>query len=138
MSKLPAAHAYKRETRGVVVRVLPTYLDDESDPGAGRYIWAYTVEIENGAAEALRLVARSWRIVDAAGREQIVEGEGVVGQKPRLEPGDVFRYTSGAPLAEPSGVMDGAYDFVTDAGDRWTIPTPAFSLDSPHETHLPS
>ncbi|MEL6259099.1 MAG: Co2+/Mg2+ efflux protein ApaG [Pseudomonadota bacterium] len=138
MQHLPADHAFERETSGILVRVLPTYLADESDPGDHRFVWAYTVEIENNSGRAVKLTFRRWTIVDAAGRTQRVEGEGVVGQTPSLQPGESFRYTSGAPLSEPSGLMSGAYDFETDEGDILSVPTPAFSLDSPHETHLPS
>ncbi len=131
-------HVYKRETHGVAVRVRPRFLEAESDPRTNEYVWAYDVEIENRSDQAVRLTTRHWHIVDAAGRRQTIDGEGVVGQQPRLEPGEAFRYTSGAPLAAPSGVMGGSYDFETDLGQQLKVGIPTFSLDSPYDTSKPS
>jgi ApaG protein len=76
---------------------------------------------------------RTWRITDSRGRTQTVEGEGVVGQQPLLEPGEAFEYTSGTPLDTPSGFMAGVYHMVaTESGEAFDIEIPAFSLDSPY------
>ncbi len=64
---------------------------------------------------------------------QEVRGPGVVGEQPVLEPGESFEYTSGTPLATPSGIMVGSYQMQTDHGDRFDVEIPAFSLDSPHQ-----
>lgn len=122
---------YKAETEGVVIRVEPSFLDAESDPEAGRYVWAYTVEIENAGDSPVRLIAREWRITDALNRTEIVRGEGVVGEQPHLSPGERFRYTSGAPLATPSGFMVGAYVMERADGRRFDAAVPAFALDTP-------
>ncbi len=129
---------YECETDGIVVRVRPSFLPDESDAAAGRFVWAYHVTIENAGAAAIRIIRRHWRIVDAGGRTQMVDGEGVIGQTPRIEPGESFNYTSGAPLGEPSGIMSGAYDVETDDGRLFAVAIPAFSLDSPYDTARPS
>ena len=81
---------------------------------------------------------RHWDIIDSQGRRQIVDGEGVVGQTPRLDPGDSFHYTSGAPLSAPSGMMGGVYTFEDDDGDELMARIPTFSLDSPFERSRPS
>lgn len=130
--------SYEAITDGVIVRVRPKFMHDESKPATGEYVWAYTVEIENGSDSTWQIMRRHWRIVDAEGRQQLVEGEGVVGQQPVLNPGEAFRYTSGAPLAAPSGVMTGAYDLETDDGASLTVEIPVFSLDSPYDQALPS
>lgn len=124
---------YKSETRGVVIRVEPDYLEDESEPGEGRYIWAYTIEIENQGADTVQLLTREWEITDARGRTEIVRGDGVVGEQPVLEPGESFRYTSGAPLATPSGFMRGRYGMRSSAGESFAAMIPAFALDSPYD-----
>ncbi|MEO0983000.1 MAG: Co2+/Mg2+ efflux protein ApaG [Pseudomonadota bacterium] len=129
---------YESETEGVLVRVRPRFLDDQSEPTANRYIWAYDVEIENRSDRTLTLTTRHWRIVDSKGHAQHVDGEGVVGQTPRLAPGEAFQYTSGAPLAAPSGFMSGSYDFLDDTGALLSVAIPAFSLDSPFERSRPS
>ena len=83
------------------MRVQPRFMHDESKPATGQYVWSYTVEIENGTEQTWQLMRRHWQIVDAEGRRQEVEGEGVVGQQPVLKPGEAFKYTSGAPLSAP-------------------------------------
>ena len=124
---------YEQMTRDVVVRVEPDFLDDRSSPADDRYIWAYTVEIENRGDEELQVLERFWKITDRNGQVQEVRGDGVVGEKPVLKPGEVFRYTSGAPLSAPSGIMVGSYQVETGGGERFNVGIPAFSLDSPFE-----
>ncbi|MGC8469313.1 MAG: Co2+/Mg2+ efflux protein ApaG [Acetobacteraceae bacterium] len=126
--------AFSETTRGIRVSVEPYYLDDQSQPEEGRYVWAYRVRIENKGAETVQLVRRTWHITDARGRTQHVHGAGVVGEQPTLEPGEAFEYTSGTPLETPSGFMVGAYHMVvTTSGERFDVAIPAFSLDVPHE-----
>lgn len=101
-------------------------------------MWSYTVEVENESQQTWTIVRRHWRIVDAAGRRQIVDGDGVIGQTPTLGPGERFSYTSGAPLSAPSGIMSGTYDLESDDGATLIATIPVFSLDSPYETSVPS
>ncbi|MEX1250798.1 MAG: ApaG domain, partial [Hyphomonas sp.] len=84
------------------------------------------------------IARRHWQIVDAAGRMLAVDGDGVVGQTPTLGPGERFNYSSGTPLATPSGLMSGTYDLVGENGEEMVAVIPAFSLDSPYDTSLPS
>lgn len=124
---------YERRTRDVVVRVEPEFLAEQSSPADDRFIWAYTVEIENQTGEDMQVVERFWQITDRNGQVQEVRGEGVVGEKPNLKPGEIFRYTSGAPLTAPSGVMLGTYQMKTADGECFDVEIPAFSLDSPFD-----
>jgi ApaG protein len=124
---------YELKTHDVVVRVEPDFLHEESSPSDHRYIWAYTVEIENQSEQELQVVERFWKIADSRGQVQEVRGSGVVGEKPVLKPGEVFRYTSGAPLTEPSGMMLGSYFMQTPEGERISVEIPTFLLESPHE-----
>ena len=125
---------YESTTKNIVVRVEPEFLREQSSPSDHRYIWAYTVEIENQSAADVQVVGRVWKIADRDGQFQEVHGEGVVGEKPVLKPGETFRYTSGAPLSAPSGVMLGSYDLEDIDGVRFDVDIPAFSLDSPYES----
>ena len=95
---------FEQKTGNVIVRVEPDFLPEQSSPSEGRFIWAYTVEIENQGDIELQVVERFWQIADSHGMVQEVRGEGVVGEKPVLQPGETFRYTSGAPLSAPSGI----------------------------------
>ena len=128
--------AYEATTQGVKVSVQPFYLEDESDPEEGRYFWAYQVRIENTSEESLQLKTRYWRITDSAGRPEEVRGEGVVGEQPIIEPGFVFEYTSGAPLGTASGFMAGHYRMHKNDGSSFEVEIPAFSLDSPYDSHM--
>jgi ApaG protein len=124
---------YSEVTRSIKVVVNPTYLEDQSSPIENRYVWAYHVRIENQGAETVQLRRRHWRITDAQGRVQDVRGAGVVGEQPVLAPGQSFEYTSGTPLATPSGIMVGTYEMELPTGERFAVAIPAFSLDSPHQ-----
>ena len=124
---------YSAITRAIRVSVEPVFLDEQSSPSDDHYVWAYQVKIENDGEETVQLVNRHWRITDAQGRMQEVQGEGVVGEQPTLKPGQTFEYTSGTPLGTPSGIMMGSYEMETTAGERFDIDIPAFSLDSPYQ-----
>lgn len=131
-----ADRPYEAETRGVVVRVRPQFLPEQSDPDERRWSWAYRIEIENRSAETVQLVSRHWIITDASGRVEEVKGLGVVGEQPTLKPGDVFSYASGCPLGTPSGMMVGTYALITDGGDKFEAAIPAFSLDLPEARRI--
>ena len=107
----------------------PFYLDDQSEPDEGHYVWAYHVEIVNNGNEQVQLRTRYWRITDALGRVQEVRGPGVVGEQPVLDPGDAFEYTSGTPLPTASGIMAGIYQMELATGEQFDVEIPAFSLD---------
>jgi ApaG protein len=131
-------HMYTKTTRKIKVTVIPTYLSDQSDPESRHYVWAYTIEIENLGEETVQLINRYWHITDATGAVQEVRGPGVVGEQPRLEQGDSYRYTSGTSLKTPSGIMVGTYEMETTSGERFHIDIPAFSLDSPDQVKRPN
>jgi ApaG protein len=124
---------YTATTRDIRVTVRPAYLDDQSAPNDNHFVWAYHVTIENLGRETVQLRSRSWRITDARGELHEVHGPGVIGEQPTLEPGDVFDYTSGTPLATPSGIMNGTYHMENERGEAFDIEIPAFSLDSPYQ-----
>jgi ApaG protein len=124
---------YEARTHDILVRVNAFYLEDESAPEEGRYVWAYRVSVENHGQATVQLLRRSWAITDGVGRTQHVHGEGVVGEQPVLAPGQAFEYVSGTPLPTPSGFMTGAYHLVApESGEEFDVAIPSFSLDSPH------
>ncbi len=128
------AEDYSKTTRDIRVSVRSFYLADQSQPGEGKFVWAYRIKIENQGRETVQLLRRTWHITDANGRTQRVHGPGVVGQQPVIEPGESFEYTSGTPLDTPSGFMTGTYHMVvSDSGEKFDVAIPIFSLDSPHQ-----
>jgi ApaG protein len=122
---------YKAITRDIEVTVEPFYLEEQSDPDDDRYVWGYRIVISNNSGIAVRLVNRYWNITDQNGQVDEVTGPGVVGEQPRLSPGDTYEYSSGCPLDTPSGLMFGHYQMETDEGEMFDVDIPAFSLDSP-------
>ena len=123
---------YSKTTHDITVTVTPQFLEEQSQPAQGHYVWAYHVRIENVGRETVQLLARHWRITDAQGRCHEVRGSGVVGEQPTLGPGEAFEYTSGTPLATPSGFMAGSYMMTGAEGASFDVEIPTFSLDSPH------
>ena len=124
---------YERMTKGIRVAVKPAFLEDQSDPEDGRYLWSYTVTIENKGADTVQLMSRYWHITDAVGHVQEVRGPGVVGAQPVLAPGQSFKYTSGCPLPPASGAMEGRYVMRASTGEDFEAEIPGFVLESPHE-----
>ncbi len=119
----------------IVVSSAAQYLADQSDESAGRYVFAYTISIENAGSVAAQLISRHWIITDAQGLVQEVRGLGVVGAQPLLQPGERFEYTSGASIATPVGTMRGAYQMVAADGTRFEATIPQFTLSVPRVLH---
>ncbi|GHE24736.1 Co2+/Mg2+ efflux protein ApaG [Vulcaniibacterium thermophilum] len=117
------------------IAVATRYLEDQSEPEKNRYVFSYTIHIRNSGRVPARLLARRWVITDANGKVQEIEGEGVVGQQPRLRPGEDFEYTSGAVLETSLGTMQGSYAMLADDGTRFEAPIPAFTLSTPRTLH---
>ncbi len=118
-------------TEGITVRVAVNFLPEQSRPDANKWFWVYHIRIENDSAEAVQLMMRHWRITDARGMVNHVDGEGVVGEQPRLEPGQTHDYVSGCPLSTPHGTMEGFYTFHREDGSQVEIRIPFFPLAAP-------
>ncbi|TWT21253.1 Co2+/Mg2+ efflux protein ApaG [Luteimonas marina] len=117
------------------IQIATQFLDEESEPDDDRYVFAYTIRIRNLGRLPAQLVSRHWIITDANGRVEEVHGDGVVGEQPRLEPGEQFTYTSGATLPTAVGTMEGKYDMLGDDGTRFDAPIPPFTLAVPRTLH---
>ncbi len=122
-------------TRDVTVRVSVSFLAEQSEPGKGRWFWAYHVRIENEGRAAVQLISREWTIVDGRGGQHEVMGEGVVGEQPVIEPGASFDYVSGCPLNTPTGFMEGRYHMVGADGRSFAVTIPRFPLTAPAVTN---
>ena len=123
---------YSKKTKKINITVNPYYLDDQSEPEEQHFVWAYQVNIKNSGHSSIRLNHRNWLIIDANGKVMNVQGEGVVGEFPTIEPGETFEYTSGTPLKTNNGIMQGFYLVSQDNGEKLKIDIPTFSLDSPY------
>jgi ApaG protein len=117
------------------IDVTTRYIESQSMPEQGHYVFAYTITIHNNGTVAARLLNRHWVITDANGKVQEVTGEGVVGEKPFLRPGEQFSYTSGTTLETPVGSMHGSYQMRSEQGDHFDTPIPPFTLAIPGALH---
>lgn len=122
-------------TQGVRVHVKSQYDPTRSRPGQQQWFFLYTIQISNEGSETVQLLSRHWIITDANGKMEEVRGPGVVGEQPILPPGQSFEYTSGCPLTTPFGTMQGTYQMITTAGERFDAQIAAFTLSEPHSLH---
>lgn len=121
-------------TRGVRVLATSQYIPERSDPERGLYFFAYQIIISNEGEEQVQLISRHWIITDANGRVEEVEGEGVVGEQPVIEPGEQHEYTSFCPLKTTSGSMQGTYQMTTEDGESFDVEIAPFRLSFQEET----
>lgn len=124
-----------RHRNAITIEVQTAYLAEQSDPAVPRYVFAYTITIRNNGQVPATLLTRRWVITDANGKVREVEGEGVVGEQPRIAPGQSHRYSSGAVIETPVGVMEGCYGMVTEDGMAFPAQIPAFRLAVPGILH---
>lgn len=119
----------------IAVDVDTAFVAEQSDPREKRFVFAYTITIKNEGDVPAKLLTRHWIITDANGKVQEVRGEGVVGEQPHLQPGQGFRYSSGAVLETPVGAMQGSYQMLADDGRRFDAPIAPFRLAMPGVLH---
>lgn len=118
-------------TDGVTVRVAPNFLPEQSQAAQARWFWSYHIRIENHGDEPVQLLTRHWKITDGRGMVNHVDGDGVVGEQPLLNPGASHDYVSGCPLTTPSGMMEGQYRFIREDGSTFLADIPRFKLVAP-------
>lgn len=119
----------------ISIEVVTDYIDDQSEPDVGRYVFGYTITISNRGNIPAKLLSRHWVITDANGKVQEVSGDGVVGEQPNLSPGEKFSYSSGAVLETPVGAMQGCYRMEAENGTSFDAPIPPFTLAVPGVLH---
>ena len=123
------------KTYQITVTAAPQYIPDQSDPDAERYVFAYTITLENTGTVAAQLISRHWLITDGNSNVQEVRGLGVIGEQPLLRPGEKYEYTSGCQLDTPVGVMRGTYQMMAEDGTAFEAEIPAFTLSIPRVLH---
>ncbi|MBL9024117.1 MAG: Co2+/Mg2+ efflux protein ApaG [Myxococcales bacterium] len=119
-------------TEGIRVSVKSEYVAAQSVPRSKRYVFAYTVKIENEGTSVAQLRTRHWIITDGNGKVEEVRGPGVVGQQPTLKPGEHFEYTSGCVLETPRGTMRGSYQMRRGDGSEFDATIAPFDLLLPY------
>lgn len=122
-------------TRGVRVAVVSEFSPGRSRPQDKQWFFLYTITITNEGSETVQLLSRHWIITNGAGEVEEVKGPGVVGEQPILGPTESFTYTSGCPLTTSFGTMEGTYQMVTRAGERFDAKIAPFTLSEPYTVH---
>ncbi len=115
----------------IQVKITTQYLEAESNPDASRFVFAYTLSIENIGDIAAKLLSRHWIITDANNHVQEVKGKGVIGEQPYLRPGQSFQYTSGTMIETPVGSMQGTFQMIADDDHHFDAIIEPFSLALP-------
>ncbi|MCK6511276.1 Co2+/Mg2+ efflux protein ApaG [Myxococcota bacterium] len=118
-------------TQGIRVQVEVKFLPEQSEQDRSQWLFAYTITISNVGKKPAKLLNRHWIITDGWGQVQEVKGPGVVGEQPRLLPGEAFRYTSYCPLSTPTGSMQGTYEMIDDEGRSFDADIGEFMLFDP-------
>ena len=124
-----------RKSHDVSVSARASFVPEQSDPDAGRYVFAYTITLTNTGTIPAQLLTRHWIITDSDDKVQEVKGRGVVGEQPVLRPGESFEYTSGTAIATPVGTMRGSYQMVGEDGVQFDAEIPQFTLAMPRVLH---
>ena len=115
----------------IQVKVNTQYIEAESSADANRFVFSYTITIENQGDIPAKLLSRHWIITDANNRVQEVKGKGVIGEQPYLRPGQSFQYTSGTMLETPVGSMQGTFQMIADDDHHFDAIIDPFSLALP-------
>ena len=130
--RIPMAESRKYQ---IAVSAVPQFIADQSDMSADRYVFAYTITIENVGTVPAQLISRHWIITDGNSRIQEVRGLGVIGQQPLLTPGETFEYTSGCQLDTPVGTMRGSFQMTAEDGTQFDAIIAEFTLSIPRVLH---
>lgn len=125
----------KENNNQIQIQVETSYVDEQSEPDSERFVFAYTINIQNNGLVPAKLISRHWIVTDANNKQQEVTGQGVVGKQPHLKPGESFQYTSAAVIDTPVGCMQGSYQMLADDGRYFNAPIPAFNLSKPNTLH---
>jgi len=117
------------------IKVATKYLEPQSNPDNHQFVFSYTVTIINKSSSKAQLLRRHWIITDANGDTLEVRGDGVVGEKPWINPGQEYVYTSGTVLNEFMGCMHGSFTMCGTDGTEFEAPIPVFTLAQPDKLH---
>jgi ApaG protein len=126
----------ERVTREIRVSADPRYLPKHSDPDNSQYVYAYRILIENLGRRTVMVASRHWVIIDTDGNREVVDGIGVVGEQPVLEPGESFEYTSFCPIRSSFGTMEGSFHVLDDQGEAFPVEIGRFYLVAEEDEQL--
>jgi ApaG protein len=126
---------YYEITQGIEVQVVPEYVPSESNALESQFVFSYQITISNKGDTEVQLMSRHWIITDGAGKVREVKGPGVIGEQPKLRPGEKFEYSSFCPLTTPTGNMRGTFQMVNHLGAKFDVKVPLFFLRDTRLVH---
>ena len=119
-------------TRGIKITVDTDYNGSFLKDNVLHFAFAYQIEIENQSKSSVQLLTRHWKIIETMNKNQYVNGNGVKGKKPIINPGEVHKYKSGCLLSSPIGAMKGAYIMIDfSSTKKFNVEIPPFKLSAP-------
>lgn len=122
----------QQQAPSITCQVHARYIEEQSQPEKSRYIFAYTITIRNLSQQPVQLISRRWLITDANGKQLTIEGDGVVGEQPVIEPMQEYTYTSGTALETPLGVMQGHYVMLDEQSEQFLAEVEPFRMAIPN------
>lgn len=117
------------------IKTVTGFVEQQSDVQNKRFVFAYTITIENISDQPFQLLSRHWVIQDANRKIEEVYGDGVVGEQPVIKPGQSYTYSSGAVLETEMGTMEGRYFMLSENEDEFEVAIPKFVLTVPRVLH---
>ena len=115
----------------IEINVKPNYVPERSSPVRSYYLFSYHITIFNRGGNQIELLSRYWHITDGHGNTEDIHGPGVIGEQPKILPGELFEYTSFCPLPTPMGFMEGSFRMVEDSGNEFDAIINPFRLVAP-------
>ena len=118
------------KSNDIKILIESKFVPELSNKKDSLFYFSYKVNIHNNSSKKVQLLSRHWDIKDALGRDKVVDGEGVIGQKPIINPGSNFEYQSYCPLKTSFGFMEGFYTMKDEGGEYFKTPIPKLGLVS--------
>jgi len=119
----------------ILIKVTPNFIEKNSIVEFNKYVFSYEVEIKNGSPQAVQLMSRHWIIENSKAEIFEVKGDGVIGEQPTINPGEVYSYSSFTEISTPSGFMWGSYKMLTEGDISFDVDIPKFELTMPRTLH---
>lgn len=125
----------EKNNNQILIKVTPNFIEKNSIVEFNKYVFSYEVEIKNDSAQAIQLMSRHWIIENSKAEIFEVKGDGVIGEQPTINPGEVYSYSSFTEISTPSGFMWGSYKMLTEGDISFDVDIPKFELTMPRTLH---
>ncbi len=125
----------EKNNNQILIKVTPNFIEKNSIVEFNKYVFSYEVEIKNDSSQAIQLMSRHWIIENSKAEIFKVKGDGVIGEQPTINPGEVYSYSSFTEISTPSGFMWGSYKMLTEGDISFDVDIPKFELNMPRTLH---